>query len=205
LDLFHTSPAHVARFDALRDRLAPGLSLHHHVHEDWLSRACKGGVTAALSAEVSHAIKAAGGRKLCTCTTLGPIAEAAGAVRIDRPLMQAAARIGGRICLAYCLESTANISKQLLEDCIAEHGAPAKITPLCLGGLWPLFETGKLDAFADAIAAAIRGHMAAQPGTTCVVLAQASMEGAASFLTDTKVPVLAAPELAFRAALARPV
>ncbi|MDF1857232.1 hypothetical protein [Pseudooceanicola sp.] len=49
---------------------------------------------------------------ICTCTTLGPAAEATGTTRIDRPMMQAA----GRIVMAYALDSTLAPSRDLLSD-----------------------------------------------------------------------------------------
>lgn len=203
MDLFHTARVHVARFDALRDRIAPGMRLTHHVHEDWLDRARTAGVTDALADEIKAAIHAGKGTALCTCTTLGPVAEAAGALRIDRPLMEEAAQIGGRICLVYCLESTAESSEELLQNCILARGHRATLDLLCLKDLWPLFETGQTTAFAQAIANAIRMHRERVPDINCIVLAQASMDGAALHLTDLGIPVLAAPELAFRAALIR--
>jgi hypothetical protein len=68
--------------------------------------------------------------------------------------------------------------------------------------LWPLFGAGQTPAFASALATALRAHVAAKPDTTCVVLAQASMEVAGPLLADLNIAVLASPELAFRAALA---
>jgi hypothetical protein len=201
VQLFHTSPAHIARFDALRDRIAPGLALHHTVREDWLDSAKNEGLTDRLSSEVTAAIQAAKGPSLCTCTTIGDIAEAAGATRIDRPMMQAAAALGGEICLVYCLASTKVASTSLLQSCIDASALSGRIEPLFLPDLWPLFEKGEEDGFARAIAAEVANHLAANPDTVSVVLAQASMEGAARYLDRAGLPVLTAPEIAFRATL----
>jgi hypothetical protein len=202
MHLFHTASAHVARFDSLRDRIAPGLSLTHHIREDWLARARVDGMTPGLATEITRDITACEGAALCTCTTIGAVAEAAGAIRIDRPLMQAAARLGVPICLAYCLDSTAETSAALLQECIvtAQDVPPFFLLPL--PHCWPLFEAGEFAHFSAAIAAAIRTYVAANPVIGCVVLAQASMDGAASILAELGLPVLSAPELAFRAALA---
>ncbi len=197
LTLLHTSPAHRAQFDALRDRLAPGLDMVQDVREAWLAEA-QDGVSSALEQEITQSISAVGGAVLCTCTTIGPIAERAGALRIDRPMMAEAARIGGPVLMAYCLDSTRAPSLALLEEEVA--GRDVEVQTLPLTGLWPLFEAGRLEEFASEIAAAIRD---AKPKAGCVVLAQASMAEAAALLGDLGVPVLASPELAFRAALAR--
>ena len=202
LHLFHTAPAHVARFDRLRDRMAPGLALTHHIREDWLSRARADGMTPALVADITRDIRACDGAALCTCTTIGAAAEAAGAIRIDRPLMQAAARLGAPICLAYCLDSTAETSAALLQECIdLEQDAPP-VFRLPLTHCWPLFEAAEFARFSTTLADAIRSYATANPAIGCVVLAQASMDGAADLLADLGLPILSAPELAFRAALA---
>jgi hypothetical protein len=201
LTLVHTAEVHCATFEALRDRIAPGAKLVQQVREDWLARARAGGISDALAEEISTAVAAAPGRVICSCTTIGAVAEAAGALRIDRPMMAEAARIGGRVLMVYCLDSTRDASLALLEEEIARAGAPAQIAPLFLGAFWPLFEAGETQAFVACIAAAVRDAIAMEPAT-CVVLAQASMAGAAALLADLGVPVLTSPEMALRAGLA---
>ena len=199
LTLFHTAQSHVARFETLRDRLAPGVSLTQHVRADWLARA-REGMLPELLAEISATIGETTGRRLCTCTTIGNVAEAAGALRIDRPMMATAAQIGGNIALAYCLESTVDGSTALLRDAIGETGAT--ITPVFVPQAWPHFERDDHAAFADTIASAIREHISHAPGTTVVALAQASMDVAAPTLSDLPIPVLTTPQAAFLAAIA---
>jgi hypothetical protein len=67
---------------------------------------------------------------------------------------------------------------------------------------WPLFESGATKSFATAIALDIV-HALKQQRFSCVVLAQASMAGAAKVL-DRKIPVLASPESAVQALLTSP-
>ena len=201
LTLLHTSAAHQAAFDALRDRIAPGVALTHLVREDFLSRAQRG-IDAALNAEIMHIVQGCSGPVLCTCSTIGDIARNAGALRIDQPMMRAAAQAGGPILMVYCLQSTLAPSIALLEEELAREAAPRKVHALFLGEYWPLFESGETGAFSAAIAAAIREAARRIPGLACAVLAQASMTGAAPLLDDLDMPVLASPELALRAALA---
>lgn len=194
LTLLHTAEPHVQTFQAL----APEKVLDQQVRAGWLARA-QGGIDASLRAEVAGAIAAADGPVLCTCTTLGPVAEEAGAIRIDWPMMQAAARIGGPVLMAYCLESTAAPSEALLRR--AFGGRDPGLTCLELGGLWPLFEAGDRSGFAAAVAADVSEALGAMD-FACVVLAQASMAGAAEPLrAQTRVPVLASPEIAMEALL----
>ena len=193
LTLLHTAEVHVARFAALRDRLAPGAELAQVVRTDWLARARAEGVEA-VADEVTAVIRAAKGPVICTCTTLGPVAEAAGASRVDRPMMQRAARLGGPVLLAYTLASTAAASATLLGEYAPD------IRTLDLSPLWPLFEAGREADFAAAIAKSVRAELTRQPAAV-VVLAQVSMSDAAPLLAGCGVPVLSAPETALRAGL----
>lgn len=194
ITLLHTSASHPARFDAIRDRIDPEVMLNHTVRENWLSEA-QHGISDALKATITLWISGQTNPVLCTCTTLCPIAEAAGALRIDRPLMQRAAEISGPFLLVYCLDSTRHSSEALLRE---EAGRDAPIHAVSLTQHWSLFEAGDITGFEAAIAKDIR---AAKPKSGCVVLAQASMAGAASHLEDLPVPVLSSPALAIRRAL----
>ena len=199
--MFHTAQVHCATFDALRDRIAPEVKLTHIVRPDWLERA-QGGVSPGLSMEITSAIMAATDKVICTCTSIGPTAARAGALRIDQPMMQAAAKTGGPALMAYCLDSTLKPSLDLLESAMKTAGNASKIHPLPLNALWPLFEVGQTEAFSKGIADAIRIYVNDTPGMASVVLATASMAGAAEMLADLAVPVLASPELAFQSAIA---
>ncbi|NSY38982.1 hypothetical protein [Leisingera sp. ANG59] len=194
LTLLHTAEVHVETFRAL----APEADLDQQVRADWLERA-QSGIDAALKAEIAEAVEAADGPVLCTCTTLGPAAEEAGAIRIDWPMMQEAARTGGPVLMAYCLESTAAPSEALLRRAFGARDP--QLICLKLGLHWPLFEAGDSAGFAAGIA----GNVAEAMESTdfaCVVLAQASMAGAAERLRgQTEVPVLASPEIAIQVLL----
>lgn len=95
LTLFHTADVHRITFDKLAQRIAPDAELTHVVRSDWLDRA-QGGIDRDLSEEIQSAISAVP-NALCTCTTIGLVARAAGALRVDWPMMQEAAR-SGRCC-----------------------------------------------------------------------------------------------------------
>ncbi|WP_371225676.1 hypothetical protein [Roseovarius sp. 2305UL8-3] len=200
LTLLHTAEVHRTTFDTLRDRIAPDQALTHLVRSDWLARA-QTGIDDALKAEITDTIKAANGPVICTCTTLGPVATAFGATRIDQPMMARAARIGGPIVMAYCVDSTYGPSLDLLEGELKAAGRKEVVHPLPMRALWPLFQADMHEAFHIAIAGEIRQVVAQMGSVGCVVLAQASMVGAAALLADLDVPVLASPELALRAAL----
>ena len=207
LTLLHTAEAHRAMFDGLAARIAPEARLHHVVRPDWLGRA-QGGVDAGLQSEIAQEIRSADGTVLCTCTTLGPVVDGLGAMRIDAPMMDEGARIAasarGEIVLTYCLESTLAPSAALLDAALERMGHQTRVHALNLGQFWPLFEAGQVQPFHAVIASAIRENIATAPGAACVLLAQASMAGAAPLLGGLDLPVLAAPEMALRAALDLP-
>ncbi|MEU1279759.1 aspartate/glutamate racemase family protein [Streptomyces sp. NPDC005805] len=205
LALLHTSPVHVPVFDALRDRDHPGLELRHLVRPELLERARREG-TDAVAAEVAGAVgeAAAGARAvLCTCSTIGGVAEAAGAqagvpvLRVDRPMAAAAARYG-RVVVVAAVESTLAPTVDLIRDEARAAGAGTpRIRTALVEDAWERFEAGDRDGYLDAVARAVTGLDEAD--ADAVVLAQASMADAAARAT-TPLPVLASPALGLRAA-----
>lgn len=189
--MLHTAEVHVATFDALRDSLAPSLPLRHAVHPDWLEDA-RAGRAETLRPKIARLAAEADGPFICTCTTLGPLAEELGALRVDRPMMETAAGIGGRILMVYVLESTRAPSLELLES-LTDAGTTLR--PLALPAAWPLFEAGETARFHSHIAAAIRTALSRESADV-VVLAQASMAGAASQLEGLGLPILSSPHQA---------
>ncbi|WP_338549433.1 hypothetical protein [Roseovarius phycicola] len=199
--LLHTARVHCEAFDRLRDSIAPGVEIVHHVHEHWLDRA-RDGKGGDLWTEIDSHLRQIEGPVLCTCSTIGPMAEAAGALRIDLPMMQAAAQLGGRALLVYCLDSTVEPSRLLLQRAIEEAGTEQDIEYLSLSHLWPIFEAGEVNQFALEIAKSVEEVLLEIHEITVVVLAQVSMAGAAEKLTHVKPPVLSSPKLALETLLA---
>ncbi|MFD7712362.1 arylsulfatase, partial [Streptomyces sp. NPDC059786] len=84
LALLHTSAVHVPVFDALRDADRPGLELRHFVAPELLARARAGGpdaVAGEVRAILDRAVAEGAAAVLCTCSTIGAIAERAFAER----------------------------------------------------------------------------------------------------------------------------
>jgi len=204
--LLHTAEAHRPRFDAIAARIAPGVSLDHMVRPDLLERV-RNGSTAKLETEIGDIVAGAPGPVLCTCTTLGEIAERHGAMRIDTPMMEEAARIAaeaqGDILLAYCLESTLAPSIAQLDRELEKHGYRTQVHTLDLSQFWPLFEADQQEAFDAVIATHVREAASEAPDAAVIVLAQASMAGAATRLADLRPAVLSSPEMALAALLGR--
>ena len=200
----HTAPVHVATFDALLRAMAPGLQAHHAVDESLLADAQRWGVDdPGLVLRVHAAMRAAAtggaGQVVCTCSTLGALAEGMPAddgfqpARIDRAMADRAVQQGPRVLLAFALASTQRPTQALLADSAARLRRPLAVTPLQVDGAWACFEQGDRAGYLDRIARAVRAHA---DGVDVVVLAQASMAGAAEHLLDLRkrgLDVLSSP------------
>ena len=176
------------------------------VDEELLARARAEGpeaVSAAVDAAVAE-LAADGARAvLCTCSTIGRVAEKADAalgipvLRIDRP-MAAAAAGRGRVVVVAALESALEPTMALIREEAA--GRPVALRSVLVEGAWDHFEAGDRDGYLDAVAAVLDGIDTAD----AIVLAQASMADAAA-RTVTTVPVLSSPRLGLTAAAAAAV
>ncbi|MFJ2211637.1 aspartate/glutamate racemase family protein [Streptomyces sp. NPDC101062] len=206
LVLLHTSPVHVPVFDALRDAAHPGVTLRHLVAEELLARARAEGpeaVAAEIRAVLAPAVAAGASAVLCTCSTIGEVAEQAGpalgvpVLRVDRPMAEAAAA-AGRVVVVAALESTLEPTAALIREAAA--GRPLELRTVLADGAWERFEAGDRDGYLDAVAAAV--DAVTEPGAAeVVVLAQVSMADAAGRVRGD-VPVLAGPGSGLAAALA---
>lgn len=200
LTLLHTSPVHVPVFEELRDRHLPGLPMRHLVHENLLAGARESGpesVDGEVRRVLAGAAASGAGAVLCTCSTIGGVAEAASAatgvpvLRVDRPMAASAVAIGPRIAVVATVESTLAPTTALLH----EANPDADVFPLLAEGAWERFEAGDRDGHLDMVA---RTADAVQ-GVDVIVLAQVSMADAAA-RTSTAVPVLSSPLPGLRAA-----
>ncbi|WP_217166961.1 aspartate/glutamate racemase family protein [Streptomyces sp. AC512_CC834] len=209
LALLHTSPVHVPVFDALRDHAHPGLELRHHVDAGLLDRARRDGpeaVTDAVVAVLRQAVAEGSRAVLCTCSTIGGVAEAAAAgagvpvLRVDRPMAADAVAAGPRVLVLAALESTLAPTVALIEEEARRAGRPVEVRTRLVDGAWRRFEAGDTDGYLRRVAEAAD----VVTGADVIVLAQASMAPARES-TKARVPVLAspAPGLAAGASAAR--
>ncbi|MER6199779.1 aspartate/glutamate racemase family protein [Streptomyces sp. NPDC001586] len=201
LVLLHTSPVHVPVFDALRDRHHPGAVLRHLVAPELLERARAEGPRAVAPALLALLAAAGPAPVLVTCSTIGATAESLAAqlgapvLRVDRPMAAAAVRTGARIAVLAALESTLAPTADLLAEEAGERRVSVR-THL-VAGAWERFEAGDTAGYLARVAAAAD----AVTGADVIVLAQASMAGAAG-LTASPVPVLSSPAPGLAAGLA---
>lgn len=206
LAFLHTAAQHVATFEALVDQASPDLIVRHHVAPDLLRLAEATGDSPALHEAMRRSlggIGAAGARHVvCTCSTLGRMAEEVGeaiglsVARIDRAMAETAVMTSDRLLVVACLAATVGTTESLLRS-VAHR--PLHLRTLVIAEAWSRFRAGDQEGYRDALAAGVR---AAYAGEGAVVLAQASMAAAAPLLTDLGVPVLSSPARGVAAALA---
>ncbi|MFE2087645.1 arylsulfatase [Streptomyces sp. NPDC059460] len=203
LALLHTSPVHVPVFEALRDTDHPGLALRHLVYEDLLARARDAGpeaVQGEIQALLAGAVAEGASAVLCTCSTIGGVAESAAAalgvpvLRVDRPM--AADAVGrGRVVVLAALADTLAPTLALLAEEAGDRAAD--IGTVLVEGAWARFEAGDRDGYLELVAAAADRVADAD----VIVLAQASMADAVT-RTVTRIPILSSPRPGLAAAAA---
>lgn len=231
IGFLHTSPVHVPTFRALVEARDPRARTIETVDETLLDRARRQGPDdAGLLADLDDALTGLAARGadvgVCTCSTLGPAAETRNVpvevVRIDRPMARAAVMSGRRaagaaigegadghprIAVVAALASTLGPTGALLEEEARAAARRPRIELRLAEGAWDLFEAGDGDGYRTCVTGTAREL--ARAGADVVVLAQASMAGAAAELAELRgpdgrpVPVLASPGPAVDEALRR--
>jgi hypothetical protein len=211
LGLLHTAEAHRVRFDRLLAELAPEtIGWVHCVREVLLRQALDTFPVNTIAAGIEAALvtlQSQGATQvLCTCSSVGGMAEQVGrqmglpTLRVDRPMAEAAVAAGRHLLVAACLPSTLGPTTQLLNEVAHAQNRRVEIETLLMENAWPLFQAGDEAGFARHIADIIQ-HT--RPRPDAIVLAQASMAGAAELLKRSPVPVLASPRLGVASSLAR--
>ena len=209
LVLLHTAETHVGTFQKLLRELAPSLPCAHLVAADLLDLAQTGGFSGSLRARLrerlSDIARDAPRLVLCTCSTLGALAEELAReegvelLRLDRALADAAVAAGRRILVLAAVPSTMAPTGALFEEVAARSGREIEVDLRLVEGAWALFEGGDFGGYHARIAEAARRRAS---GADVVVLAQASMAPAADLMRDMPIPVLSSPVLGVKRALA---
>jgi hypothetical protein len=183
----HTAQSNVAVFEAA---CPDGVSLSHSVRPYLLAAAEAEGLTSAIAAATVDALRELeADAVLLTCSTLGPAAGAAGAMRADAALADAAVAAGGTVEVLCAAPSTLAATAELFGAAAGDTGA--RVTIRLVPGAWPLFHAGDHAGYAALIARDAEASRA-----DVVALAQASMAPAARM---TVRPVLTCPQAALAA------
>ena len=147
-------------------------------------------------------LAADGSPVLCTCSTIGGLAESShpNVLRVDRPMAERAVSLGRRIGVAATLQSTIVPTTALLHDAARKADKAVELTEIFIRSAWPFMERGDAEGYAREIAARLAEACAAQTFDV-IVLAQASMAVAEPLCADLPCPVLSSPRLGLLAAI----
>jgi hypothetical protein len=201
----HTAQVHEATFEALSREYLPSVSTVHRVDPAALELAREDGATESVRAVVAAHLAELRGAGcevvLCTCSTLGEVAEDLSGdglkvFRIDRPMLRRAVTLGPRVGVLVALTSTVEPTTRVLAEEAADAEADITVEVSVVEGAWDAFLAGDAEAYHSSIAHAAR---ALAGRCDVVVLAQASMEPAAALLAGLETPVLTSPRSAVEA------
>lgn len=209
IGFLHTSAVHVERFERLAAEMAADVEVVTVVDEVLLDRARSHGpgdliLIGGLADRLAQLAEA--DVVVCTCSTIGGLAEEIGVaaavpvVRVDRAMAEEAVKIGRRIAVVVAVASTVGPTIELLETVAVAGGHDVTIDVIESPDSWSRFEVGDLAGYESSIAEVVR---ACAPDADVVVLAQASMASVAErpeiAALDTRV--LASPRAAVAAAV----
>jgi hypothetical protein len=206
----HTSPAHVPTFGRLMQDIAPKLKVAHLVREDLLADAQKEGVEdenliARIRKAMSDASESGAAIVVCTCSTIGGVAESMHTgetfkpARIDRAMADRAVAGDGPVLLVAALESTLGPTRTLLESSAERLGTKPAIESLVVKDAWQHLLADEQGKYIEAI---VRAVSKAKGPSGVVVLAQASMAPAAEPLGKLGITALSSPRLGVEHAVA---
>ena len=208
LALLHTTPVLIDIFDRLIEEADLELPVRHIVEEGFLTEAREKGISQDLDeriqGRIGSAIEEGAGVVLCTCSTIGASAESANhstdgvIVRVDRPMAEKAVEIGSRIIVAAALESTLAPTRNLILEVASTRQRRVELIEVLCENAWSRFEEGDNDGYFSEIARKLKER--ASEGDV-IVLAQASMAGAANLCPEISVPILSSPEIGFQYAV----
>lgn len=208
IGFFHTSPVHVPTFDDLFAQTSLKVELCHQVDEQLLADAIQNGVDEKIKDQVVNYARglAADGCEtiVCTCSTIGAVAEQVDIpnveiYRVDRPMAARTVAESDLILMVAVLDSTLVPTRQLLIDEAHRQNKTVQVQELVIPEAWGHFLSGDHEAYQQHIAAAIEtkvtkmGYGTANFVPDVILLAQASMAGAAKHLTQLGRPVLSSP------------
>lgn len=198
----HTSAVHVERFEKLVKKYNTTIEIKHFVKEDLLKIALETGSIAKDRFEktiqnIQEIEQPA--LLICTCSTYGKLCEQLEQVhRIDQPIVEAIVAKYSKIAVAYTVNSTKEISKELIQRTAARQQKKISIIDADCSHCWTYFEKGDIAKYAWAIAEHLQAiHQDAE----VIFLAQASMEGAKKYLQDIGCEVVSSPEFGVKAFL----
>lgn len=209
LIFLHTAAVHVNTFEQLLADAPTKVSRQHIVRPELLDEARQTGLTPTLQEKITAVLTQATAGKtavcLCTCSTIGALAEQVGqtsphltVIRVDRPMAKKAIATGARIIVMATVQSTLEPTTTLLQSEANKAGKNVTLIEVLCQGAWSYFEANDQEGYLQNIAAHLQQY--AQQGDV-IVLAQASMANAVNHCPPLPIPILSSPALGIEAAL----
>lgn len=194
LALLHTSPIHIARFNAILKTLNYTGTVKHYVNETILRNALAWGKTDSegfcleierIKLDKPHLI-------ICTCSTFGAECDLQNGVeRIDRPIAEYLVEKHKTIGLAYTATSTKESSLDLLRKSAKKLGKTIDVIDCNCTDCWKHLEKGDQINYEKGIASNVSKI---ESEVDAVFLAQASMEKSKNHLNNFTKEVVTSPE-----------
>ncbi|WP_119254625.1 aspartate/glutamate racemase family protein [Shinella zoogloeoides] len=199
----HTVAGLVEKFKSLTENEFPGIEFLHVVNESLLHDLLKSGPSPANTRRiVQQAVLAAEADArlvVFTCSSTSPAIDIARTmvdvpiVKVDDPMAQKAASIGGRIAIVCTTQSTIAPSRALVEAHARSLDQPVEVEVRLVEGAFDALRAGRRDEH-DGLVTAAAGELAARADV--LVLAQASLAHLQASLSEgLAIPVLSSPPL----------
>ncbi|GAA5528120.1 hypothetical protein [Herpetosiphon gulosus] len=197
LGFIHTAAVHSATFEQLVGEIQPTCAVEHVVVPALLEQARQAGLTSAIAQQLTQIIEQLQAnsveRIICTCSTLGGLAETLNpmVIRVDRAMAEQAIALGSRIAVVAALASTLEPTHALLKAVAQQQAKAIQISNYTCLNAWEAFLTNDQASYLQQIAAVL----AMIDQVDVIVLAQASMAEAAK-LCQQNIPILSSPRIA---------
>lgn len=202
----HTGPVVIPTFAELAQRHLPGVEIQHLLDSTIVGDLGRGDSPASIATrlrDLGDAARTAGADAVVvTCSSISgyvpALAEQLGipVLRIDEAMADEAVTSGAVVSAIATLPTTLRPTVALLRERADVNGREVEIREVLVDGAFEAIASGDRETHDRLVGAAI---VAAAEGSDVVVLAQASMAGAAASVT-VAVPVLTSPELGVRRA-----
>ncbi len=187
LIFLHTSPLHVDRFNKVLDLLAFRGEVKHVVNEELLTFALKTGKIDSLAFANQIAdfnLSTTKNKVLCTCSTYGQLTdEYENVYRVDEALAYYFVMNYDKIGLAYTVQSTFDISVNLLESIAKKLDKVITIESIDCTSSWSFFLNSDMASYNKSITEYILKKIDC---IDAVFLAQASMDGVEGLIKTEK-------------------
>ncbi|MCE5343438.1 MAG: aspartate/glutamate racemase family protein [Eubacteriales bacterium] len=201
--IIHTSFVSVNDLAALCKEILPGVAVTNIVDDSLLPEVRENGgltknVTRRICAYAVEAQQMGCDAILNQCSSVGEAVDVARElinipyVKVDEPMAEKAAAIGGRIAVIATVPTTLGPSCRLVESAVRKLGTKAEVIPVYVDGAFDVLLKQGSEAHNAMLINRIRE---VAKTADCIVLAQGSMVCVAPMLADMPVPVFTSPRL----------